>query len=180
MGLPMFKLPSVLDPRRQTRAPLSLTATFLRLRRRLRLQRHLRLRQQPTATSTPTAYSNGYVYTDGNGYVYTDSNGYAYSTATATATATPTPTPTPPGRISQITPTGTTCNQFRDGIAATLANLNYSVAGGKIKQQRHPRCVLLLGGGDGASREQHRYDHSNDHDGQLHRLIQLREREQCV
>ena len=33
---------------------------------------------------------------------------------------TPTPTPTPPGRISQITPTGTTCNQFRNGTAETL------------------------------------------------------------
>jgi hypothetical protein len=40
--------------------------------------------------------------------------------------------------VSQITPTGTTCNQFRDGTAQTLLNLNYSVAGGKIKQNVTP------------------------------------------
>ena len=40
--------------------------------------------------------------------------------------------------MSQITPTGTTCSQFRDGTAQTLLNLNYSVAGGKIKQNVTP------------------------------------------
>lgn len=40
--------------------------------------------------------------------------------------------------MSQITPTGTTCNQFRDGTAETLANLNYSVAGGKVKNNVTP------------------------------------------
>src|SRR5205085_6123719 len=62
-------------------------------------------------------------------------------TATATATATPTPTPTPtttPSRISQITPTGTTCSQFSNGTAQTLANLNYSVQNGKIKNNVTP------------------------------------------
>ena len=42
------------------------------------------------------------------------------------------------GHVSQITPTGTTCNQFRDGIAETLLNLNYSVSGGKIKNNVTP------------------------------------------
>ena len=40
--------------------------------------------------------------------------------------------------MSQITPTGTTCSQFRDGTAATLSNLNYSVSGGKIKNNVTP------------------------------------------
>jgi len=40
--------------------------------------------------------------------------------------------------VSQITPTGTTCSQFRDGTAETLLNLNYSVAGGKIKNNVTP------------------------------------------
>jgi len=40
--------------------------------------------------------------------------------------------------VSQITPTGTTCNQFRDGTAQTLLNLNYSVSGGKIKNNVTP------------------------------------------
>src|SRR4029077_4824029 len=70
----------------------------------------------PTATSTPTATA----------------------TATATFTPTPTPTPTPPGNISKITPTGTTCQQFRDGTAQTLLNLNYSVQNGKIKNNVNP------------------------------------------
>jgi hypothetical protein len=34
--------------------------------------------------------------------------------------------------VSQITPTGTTCNQFRDGTAQTLSSINYSVSGGVI------------------------------------------------
>jgi hypothetical protein len=40
--------------------------------------------------------------------------------------------------VSQITPTGTTCTQFGNGTAATLSTLNYSVAGGKIKQNVTP------------------------------------------
>jgi hypothetical protein len=40
--------------------------------------------------------------------------------------------------VSQITPTGTTCNQFRDGTAQTLSNLNYSVSNGKISQNVTP------------------------------------------
>ena len=40
--------------------------------------------------------------------------------------------------MSQITPTGTTCSQFANGTAETLGNLNYSVAGGKIKNNVTP------------------------------------------
>jgi len=36
--------------------------------------------------------------------------------------------------VSQITHTGTTCNEFRDGTAGTLSILNYSVQGGTIHQ----------------------------------------------
>jgi Predicted solute binding protein len=71
-------------------------------------------------------------------------------TPTPTATFTPTPTststpvpppPTPtgtPSRVSKITPTGTTCNEFKNGTAETLANLNYSVSGGNIGQNVTP------------------------------------------
>jgi hypothetical protein len=40
--------------------------------------------------------------------------------------------------VSQITPTGTTCSQFKNGTAETLLNLNYSVSGGKIKNNITP------------------------------------------
>jgi len=40
--------------------------------------------------------------------------------------------------VSKITPTGTTCTQFRNGTAETLLNLNYSVSGGKIKNNVTP------------------------------------------
>ena len=40
--------------------------------------------------------------------------------------------------MSKITPTGTTCSQFRNGTAETLANLNYSVSGGTIKNNVTP------------------------------------------
>ena len=40
--------------------------------------------------------------------------------------------------MSQITPTGTTCNEFRNGTAETLSNLNYSVGGGKVKNNVTP------------------------------------------
>jgi hypothetical protein len=40
--------------------------------------------------------------------------------------------------VSQITPTGTTCSQFTSGTAETLLNLNYSVSGGKIKNNVTP------------------------------------------
>jgi hypothetical protein len=40
--------------------------------------------------------------------------------------------------VSKITPTGTTCTQFRNGTAQTLSNLNYSVVGGKIKNNVTP------------------------------------------
>jgi hypothetical protein len=35
---------------------------------------------------------------------------------------------------SQITPTGTTCNQFRDGTATTLSTVQYSVKNGLVSQ----------------------------------------------
>jgi len=40
--------------------------------------------------------------------------------------------------VGQITPTGTTCSQFQNGTAETLLNLNYSVSGGKIKNNVTP------------------------------------------
>jgi hypothetical protein len=40
--------------------------------------------------------------------------------------------------VSQITPTGTTCSQFKNGTAETLLNLNYSVNNGKIKNNVTP------------------------------------------
>jgi hypothetical protein len=42
--------------------------------------------------------------------------------------------------VSKITPTGTTCSQFRDGTAATLDHLNYSVVGNppKVKNNVTP------------------------------------------
>ena len=42
------------------------------------------------------------------------------------------------GQLSKITPTGTTCNQFVNGTADTLAALNYSVSGGTIKNNVTP------------------------------------------
>jgi hypothetical protein len=42
------------------------------------------------------------------------------------------------GQVSKITPTGTTCSQFANGSADTLAALNYSVSGGKISQNVTP------------------------------------------
>ena len=36
--------------------------------------------------------------------------------------------------MSKITPTGTTCAQFRNNAAETLSSLNYSVKNGKINQ----------------------------------------------
>jgi len=40
--------------------------------------------------------------------------------------------------VSQITPTGTTCTDFRNGTAQTLGSLNYSVSNGKIAQDVNP------------------------------------------
>jgi len=40
--------------------------------------------------------------------------------------------------VSKITPTGTTCSQFKNGTAETLLNLNYSVSNGKIKNNVTP------------------------------------------
>jgi hypothetical protein len=77
----------------------------------------------PTATFTPTATAT---FTPTATATFTP-------TPTATATPTPTPTPTPQGHVSQITPTGATCNQFVNGTAETLSSLNYSVSNGKIK-----------------------------------------------
>jgi hypothetical protein len=80
----------------------------------------------PTATFTPTPTATA---------TFTPT---PTATATSTPTPTPTPTPTAPGHISQITPTGTTCAQFRDDTAATLDHLNYSVVNGKVKNNVTP------------------------------------------
>ena len=40
--------------------------------------------------------------------------------------------------MSQITPTNTDCSQFANGTAQTLDTLNYSVSGGKIRQNVTP------------------------------------------
>ena len=42
--------------------------------------------------------------------------------------------------VSKITPTGTTCTQFRDGTAATLSSLEYSLKNGKINKTSTPVC----------------------------------------
>jgi hypothetical protein len=68
----------------------------------------------PTATNTPTDTP-------------TPTN---TATNTPTNTSTPTPVPVP----SQITPTGTTCNQFRAGTATTLSAVQYSVKNGLVSQ----------------------------------------------
>ena len=166
--------------------PLSLTAAFLRLRLQLRLQRHLRRRQRLRhsygnvyANSYGNVYANrygnvysdcyGYVYANRYGNVYANSNGNGYGYANTDADSDTDPS----GHVSQITPTGTTCNEFKNGTAETLLSVNYTVRSGKIKPS-HPRCLLLLGDGDGASREQRLHDHSNDHDGQLHHQVPIR------
>src|SRR6266853_3617002 len=96
----------------------------------------------PSATFTPTATAT---FTPTATATFTPTATATFTptpTATATATATPTPTPTPtttPSRVSQITPTGSTCSQFSNGTAQTLSNLNYSVGNdGKIKQNVTP------------------------------------------
>jgi hypothetical protein len=58
----------------------------------------------------------------------------ATATATSTPTPTPTPSPTPSVQVSQLTPTGTTCTEFRNGTAETLSSVNYSVKNGVISQ----------------------------------------------
>jgi hypothetical protein len=92
----------------------------------------------PTATFTPTPTATA-TFTPTPTATFTPTpTATATATATATFTPTPTPTPTPTGHISQITPTGTTCAQFRDGTAATLDHLNYSVLNGKVKNNVTP------------------------------------------
>jgi hypothetical protein len=78
----------------------------------------------PTATSTPTATAT---FTPTPTATFTP-------TPTATATSTPTPTPTPAEHVSQITPTGTTCNDFKNGTAETLLSVDYAVKNGLINQ----------------------------------------------
>ena len=82
--------------------------------------------------------------------------------------------------MSQLTPTGTTCSQFVNGTAETQSILNYSVSGGKVKNNVTPGVFFYWVIGDGASRQQQLYGHSNDHHGQLHRQVRLPQREQCV
>jgi len=91
----------------------------------------------PSATFTPTATAT---FTPTATATFTPTATATFTptpTATATATATPTPTPTPtttPSRISQITPTGTTCTEFNNGTAQTLSGLQYSLKNGVINQ----------------------------------------------
>jgi hypothetical protein len=83
----------------------------------------------PTATFTPTATATSTATATAT---FTPT-----PTATATATSTPTPTPTQsatPIQVSQITPTGTTCTQFKNGTADTLNSLSYKVRNGVINQ----------------------------------------------
>lgn len=63
-----------------------------------------------TATSTPTATAT------------------ATPKTTPTPTPSPTPTPTPP-KISQLTPTNVTCDEFLSGTAPSLDFLEYSLKG---------------------------------------------------
>ncbi len=42
------------------------------------------------------------------------------------------------GHVSQLTPTGTTCTQFVNGTAETQSSLNYTVSGGKVKNNVTP------------------------------------------
>src|SRR5436190_2377957 len=49
-------------------------------------------------------------------------------------TPSPTPTATPPSRVSQITPTNVTCNQFLSGTAPSLSLIEYSLRAGVINQ----------------------------------------------
>ena len=91
----------------------------------------------PTATFTPTATAT---FTPTATATFTPT-----ATATFTPTPTPTSTPTPPPSAtpfgtpnSKITPTGTTCNEFKNGTAETLASLSYSVSNGKIGQNVTP------------------------------------------
>ena len=92
----------------------------------------------PTATFTPTPTATATFTPTPTATATFTPTPTATATATATSTPTPTPTPTPMGQLSKITPTGTTCNQFVNGTADTLAALNYSVSGGTIKNNVTP------------------------------------------
>ena len=162
----------------------------------LRLRRLLRLPPRQLY-----AYANGY----SNVYAYTT----ATFTPTPTATFTPTPTATfTPTPTATFTPTPTaTCYANTDADSDTdttgtvesdhadrndlftvrerhgrrpSLNLNYSVSSGKIKNNVTPGVFFYWVSVTVPAGNNSRYDHSNDHDGQLHRQIRLREREQCV
>ena len=78
----------------------------------------------PTPTPTPTA-----TFTPAATATFTPT-ATATSTPTPTAISTPTPTPTPSAtcmQVSQITPPGTTCTQFKNCTAQTLSSVNYSL-----------------------------------------------------
>jgi len=99
-----------------------------------------------TATATPTPIATGtatatatFTPTPTATATFTPTpTATATAMATPTATSTPTPTPTPtstPIQVSQITPTGTTCNDFSGGTAQTLSTIQYSVKNGTINQE---------------------------------------------
>jgi len=89
-----------------------------------------------TATFTPTATATATFTPTATATATFTPTATATATSTPTPTPTPTPTSTPPG--SRIAPTETTCTQFRDGTAATLANLNYTLRNGYIMQNVNP------------------------------------------
>lgn len=69
-----------------------------------------------TITNTASVTSDDLIFETGTDLIDND------STASITVTCTPPPPPT----SAQITPTGTTCQQFRDGTAANLDSILYS------------------------------------------------------
>jgi hypothetical protein len=95
----------------------------------------------PRYTQTVTVIGNG-IYTTSPGFV-TDKAGTWRWTADYSGDGNNNPTSSGCNDeqvvienpvVSKITPTQTTCQQFKDGTAATLSQLDYSVKNGKINQ----------------------------------------------
>jgi hypothetical protein len=125
--------------------------------------------------SNTYSYGNSYTYSYGNSnsYCYSYGDSYCYTNAYSNADG--------------YAGTGESDHSDRDNLFTVRERHGRDPRPPELQrrwredqEQRHARCILLLGEGDGAGREQQRYDHSNDHHGQLHRLIRLCEREQCV
>ena len=89
--------------------------------------------EAPGTSVTLDAGSYGVTESGPGGYTRSDSADCSGTIANGeTKTCTVTNNDIPQG--SQITPTATTCQSFRDGTSATLSQLNYSVKAGKISQ----------------------------------------------